>query len=160
MPLYETAREFFEAAREAAIDAERCRLQLQALDEAAEGLGGSSFEPRVRSTPDPTRLQARASAAMDQRERLRQRQDEDYRLIDAACEVLYGPDNRGGLYALVGWPADAIWHHYLALQTWEDVAKRVMFHPRWVQQQVAVALDVADGLGDFATRLGRGMAEG
>lgn len=158
--MYDSAREFFEAASAAAMEAERCRLQLQALDETADGVGSPGFEPRVRTTPDPTREQARTSALMDQRRRLEERQEECYRLIDSACEVLYGPDNKGGLWALVGWPADAIWHHYLALETWDEVAARLMFHPRWVQQQVAVALDVADGLGDFATRLGRGIAEG
>lgn len=158
--MYETAREFFDAARQAALDAERCRLQLRALDETADGIGSPGFEPRVRSTPDPTREQARASAVMDQRARLEARQAEDYRLIDAACEVLYGPDNHGGLWALVGWPADAIWHHYLALETWDEVGRRMHFHPKWVIAQVAVALDVADGLGDFATRIGRGIAEG
>ena len=158
--MYETAREFFDAARQAALDAERCRLQLRALDETADGIGSPGFEPRVRSTPDPTREQARTSAVMDQRARLEARQAEDYRLIDAACEVLYGPDNKGGLWALVGWPADAIWHHYLALETWDEVGRRMHFHPRYVQQQVAVALDIADGLGDFGTRIGRGIAEG
>ena len=158
--MYETAREFFDAARQAALDAERCRMSLQALEDTADGLGSPGFEPRVRSTPDPTREQARASAVMDQRARLEARQAEDYQIIDSACVVLYGPDNRSGLWALVGWPADAIWHHYLGLRTWDETAAMMHFHPRYVQQQVAVALDIADGLGDFGTRIGRGIAEG
>ena len=98
-------------------------------------------------------------SVVDQGERLRARQDEDYRLIDAACRVLYGADNRSGLYALVGWPADAIYHHYLALRTWEETAALLGYSVRHVQTCVRAALDLADANGQMWTELGRGMAE-
>ena len=90
---------------------------------------------------------------------MERRQEEDYRLIDAACRVLYGADNRSGLYALVGWPADALYHHYLALRTWPETAALVSYTPRYVQERVAWALDMADANGQMWTELGRGMAE-
>lgn len=156
---FSTARELFEAARAAARDAERIRLQLADMDARADSLGGGGFEPRVRSTPEPDRMAGRVAADMDQRQRLRERRAEDYRLIDSACAVLYGPDNRSGLYALVGWPADAIYHHYLALRTWEETAALMGYSVRHVQTCVAAAFDLADANGDMWTRLGIGMAE-
>jgi hypothetical protein len=156
--MHATAREFFESAREAARDAERIRRQLDAMESRALSLGGGGFEPRVRSTPDPDRIGASVSAMLDQGERLRERADEDYAIIDAACKVLYGADNRSGLYALVGWPADAIYHHYLALRTWEETASMLGYSVQHVRRQVLYALDLADANGQMWTELGRGMA--
>lgn len=158
--MYQTARELFEAAREAARDAERCRRQLEAMERRADGLGGGGFEPRVRSTPDHDRMAGRVAALVDQGDRLERRQAEDYRLIDAACAVLYGDESDGGLYALVGWPADAIYHHYLALRTWDETADMLMYSKRRVLECVSAALELADANGLARTRLGVGMAEG
>jgi len=97
-------------------------------------------------------------ANADHKERLEARREEDYRIIDAACEILYGPDNRSGLYALVGWPADAIYHHYLALRTWDAVADMMGYSAQHVRRSVSAALDLADANGDMWTRLGRGLA--
>ena len=158
--MYQTARDLFDAAREAALDAERIRRQLRAMDEEVPGLGSAGFEARVRSTPDPDRMAARVSARADQEERLKARREQDYALIDAACEILYGPDNEGGLWALVGWPADAIYHHYLALRTWGETAALMGYNVSYVYERVAAAFDLADANGDMWTRLGRGLAEG
>ena len=157
--MHATAREFFEAAREAARDAERIRRQLDGMESRALSLGGGGFEPRVRSTPDPDRIGASVSAMLDQGERLRERADEDYAVIDAACRVLYGPDNRSGLYALVGWPADAIYHHYLALRTWEETAAMLGYSADHVRRMASAAMDCADANGQMWTELGVGVAE-
>lgn len=154
-----SAREYFEAAREAARDAERIRRQLAGIERKALALGGGGFEPRVRSTPDPDRIGRSVAAMVDHEEILTRRQDEDYRIIDAACAVLYGPDDRGGLYALVGWPADAIYHHYLALRTWEETADLMGYSVRHTQRAVAWALDLADANGQMWTELGVGFAQ-
>jgi hypothetical protein len=156
--MHATAREFFESAREAARDAQRIARQLDGMEARALSLGGGGYEGRVRSTPDPDRIGASVSAMLDQGERLRERADEDYAVIDAACRVLYGADNRSGLYALVGWPADAIYHHYLALRTWEETAAMLGYSVQHVRRQVLYALDLADANGQMWTELGRGMA--
>lgn len=153
-----SAREFFDFARSAAQDAERIGRQLAEMEVRAEGIGSGGFEPRVRSTPDPDRMAGRVVANADHKERLEARREEDYRVIDAACAVLYGEDNRSGLYALVGWPADAIYHHYLALRTWEDTAGMLGYSARYTQEQVRWALELADANGDMWTRLGQGFA--
>ena len=156
--MFRTAREFFEAAREAARDARRISRQLDGMERRALALGGGGFEPRVRSTPDPDRTGRAVAAMLDNEAVLRARQESDYALIDSACAVLYGPDNRSGLYALVGWPADAIWHHYLGLRTWDETADLMGYSAPHVRRQVAAALDVADANGQMWTELGVGSA--
>lgn len=156
---YASARDFFEAAREAARDAERIRRQLDSMEQRALSLGGGGFEPRVRSTPEPDRIGRGVAAKVDNEAVLRERQQADRALIDAACELLYGADRRSGLYALVGWPADAIFHHYLALRIWDEVAEMMGYSVRHVQTCVASALDYADSNGQMWTALGKGMAE-
>ena len=157
--MHACARDFFEAAREAARDAERVSRQLGGMERRALALGGGGFEPRVRSTHDPDRIGRAVGALVDHEAMLEARQAEDYRLIDAACVVLYGRDNRSGLYALVGWPADAIYHHYLALRTWEETARMLGYSVRHVQRSVDAALDLADANGQMWTELGVGLAE-
>lgn len=158
MPRFDTARDLFEAAREAARDAARVSRELAEMEGRAEGLGGGGFQPRVRSTGEPDRMAGRVAAMVDREAMLGARLEEDYRLIDAACRVLYG-DGRGGLYALVGWPADAIYHHYLALWTWDETAALVGYSERHVQRSVECALELADANGQMWTELGTGMAE-
>ena len=157
---YASAREFFEAARAASIDAERCRRELRDMEDGADTLGGSGFEPRVRSTPDPDRIGRTVATRVDRRAMLERRQDEDYRLIDAACSVLYGTDSDAGLWALVGWRADAIYHHYLALRTWAETGALVGYSEQHVRREAQAALDVADANGTMWTMLGVGMAQG
>ena len=157
--MHATAREFFESAREAARDAERIRRQLDAMESRALSLGGGGYEGRVRPTPDPDRIGAVTAAGMDVRAILEARRDEDGRVTDAACRILYGPDRRSGLHALVGWPADAIYHHYLALRTWEQVADMMGYSVSHVKHSVGMALELADANGQMWTELGRGMAE-
>lgn len=157
--MYANAREFFEAASAVAREADRIGRELSELEDEAESSGGTSFEPRVRSTPEPDRMASRVASRMDRRGMLERRQDECYQLIDAACAVLYGPDNRSGLYALVGWPADALYHHYLALRTWEQAGALLGYSADHVKHMASAALDVADANGLMWTQLGIGFAE-
>lgn len=156
--MYADAREFFNAAREASRDAERIKRQLDAMEQRAVGMGGGGFGPRVRSTGDPDRMGGRVAAMVDREAMLRERQDEDYRLIDMACHVLYGTDNQAGLFALVGWPADALYHHYLALLTWEETANLLGYSASHVRSQANAALDYMDANGYDFTVYGIGMA--
>lgn len=153
------AREFFEAASEAARDAQRISRQLDSMERRTLALGGGGFEPRIRTSHDPDRMGSAVGTKVDHEDVLRARQEANYVLIDAACAVLYGHDNCSGLYSLVGWPADAIYHHYLALRTWEDTAELVSYSVRHVQRAVDAALEYADANGQMWTELGIGLAE-
>lgn len=156
---YQSAREFFDAARAAARESRAIRLQLAAMEQQAVAIGSGGFESRVHSTPNPDRMAARVAALADRRAVLEQRQAECDALVDAACRVLYGTDDGRGLYALVGWPADAIWHHYLALHTWDETARLVAYSKGHVRRMVAAAFDLADANGQMWTELGRGFAQ-
>ncbi len=156
--MFASARDLFESAREASRDMERVKRQLDAMGCRALALGSGGFEPRVSSTHDPDRMGARVAAKVDREAVLLRRYEEDRRLVDLALAVLYGTDSDAGLWALVGWPADAIYHHYLALRTWEETAALLGYSAPHVRRQVSVAFDLADANGQMWTRLGRGLA--
>ena len=156
---FTSARDLFESAREASRDAERIRRQLAAMEGRATSLGGGGFEPRVRSTPDPDRIGQAVVAMVDVESKLRERQEEDYRLLDLASAVLYGTDSDAGLWSLVGWRADAIYHHYLGGLTWCEVGALLGYSEQHVWREAMAALDVCDGWGIQSIIDGHGAAQ-
>lgn len=126
-----TARDFFERARAASQDAERCRRQLLQLESRAKSVGGVGFEPRTTSTPDPHRMQGRIAAYMDMERKLEERMDADYVAIDRACTVIYGDAEHDGLDRVQSpvW-ADVLWWRYLDDATWDAVSRTVGYSPR------------------------------
>ena len=159
--MYTSARELFEAAREASVDVLRIGRQVAELEARATATGGGIVTTTGHAHHQGDNVGRIVAAQAQTLERLAKREEEDYRLIDAACAVLYGSDGTSdGLYALVGWPADAIWWHFLGLKRWEDVAALVGFDTRWTQAKVRQALELADSNGMLATVAGIGMAEG
>lgn len=158
MPMHQTAREMFEAASASAREAVRCRRLIEAERARRESLGGGGLGPRVRSTPDHDRMAARIASATDREAMLRRRLAECEAQVDAAGRVLYGADGRGGLRSLVGWPADAIHLHYLALMTWEEAGDVLGYSEAHVRRMACAAMEYADANGEMWTELGRGMA--
>lgn len=159
---YQSASDLFEAAREAAADAERigrdlgraasaCGLRGHAPTGAPGGRGGAS---------DPM---APVDRFLDQEERTRRRLEDDYALIDLACGVIYGTgqDGRGGVCALLGpATADALWWRYCGGVSWAAVSRRVGMSERWCIEATQAALDVVDGYGWRRVADGVGDAEG
>lgn len=159
--MYRNSRELFEAARDAVLDVARCTRQLEELEERSLTLSKPSFEPHV-SGSQGDRMGERVSAYVDRESELTRRIEEDYRLIDAANAVLYGRDGiSDGLASIVpAWWADAIYHHFLALRSWEQVAWLMGCGARNVQRAARCAFEVMDENGMAATVEGRGIAEG
>ena len=161
--IYGSAREFFDAVRAAAQDIERTTRRLEALEESAYGVSG--FDPtaiRVRtSCSGGDAMALRVDRLVRDRQRLEDRIEEDYRMIDAADAVLYGNDFADGLAALAPplW-ADLLYHHYVALRTWREVAALVGYSEKYCIALSRAAFDVLDANGDRWTRLGVGFAEG
>lgn len=152
---YASARDLFEAAREAAVECERTRRMLQEM-EAGEGVAGGGLGMRVSrgSTSDPMR---RTDARIDHENVWRRRIAEDERLMDYATSVLYGAeqDGRGGVDALLGTAyADILWWRYLAAAPWAVVARMVDYSVRRCAELHAVALDFVDANGIRATIAG------
>lgn len=158
---FASSRELFEAASDAVRDAERCRRQLEAMEQRALAVGSPSFDARV-SGGDHDRIGRTVASLVDRERELHARVERDYGLIDAACSVLYGRDGMSdGLAVLMPpWVADAVYHRYLALRTWDYVAALMGSSVRHVQTSVRAAFDVMDANGMAATVEGRGHAEG
>ncbi|MGN9233696.1 hypothetical protein ACTM8Z_00095 [Atopobiaceae bacterium HCP3S3_D6] len=156
---YASAHDFFEAVREASRDAERTRRAVSRM-ESREGVRAQSYGPRGRGgTRD---AMAATDERMDYEERCRARVEADYALIDAACDVIYGRDQRtGGVGALLGAAyADALWWRYCAAATWPEVAAGTGMSERWCRDAVRAATDVADAYGLERMASGLGLAEG
>lgn len=164
LPLFDyvMARDLFDAARDAALDADRIGGSLRRA-EAACGLRGHAPTglPGGRGgVHDPM---APVDRLVDQEERTRRRLEEDYELIDLACGVIYGTgqDGRGGVCALLGpATADALWWRYCGGAPWASVARHVGMSERWCVSAAAAALDVVDGYGWRRVADGVGTAEG
>ena len=103
-----SARDFFESVRSAAIDADSITRRIQAM-ESREGVRAQTYGPRGRGGVRDA--MAATDARMDFEGRIERRREEDYRLIDAACSVIYGADqSTGGVGAILGAAyADALW---------------------------------------------------
>lgn len=158
---FASSRELFDAAREAARDAERCRNQLASIERRALRIGSPSLEPRVRGG-DHDRIARDVAALVDRETELQAQIDADYDLIDAACTVLYGRDGMSdGLASIApAWWADAIYHHFLALRPWVEVADLMGCCTSSMRRCVSAAFDLMDAHGMAATVEGRGDAEG
>lgn len=90
------AREFFEAVRSASADASRAKAELEALEERRLSLGGHGSSP-VSGTRHDVNGTAASIALVDREAALHRRVEEDYALLDRACEVIYGADGDHGI---------------------------------------------------------------
>lgn len=157
---YSDARGFFEAVRDASREAERTRLTLLRM-EAREGARAQTYAERVSVGGERDRM-AQTDARMDYEERMRERIEADYALIDLACRVLYGEESgKGGVDRLMGSAvADCISFRYVDARPWKEVAA-LLGYSRWsvnslrdLCQQGFDAVDalgwehVIDGVGD------------
>lgn len=158
---YSCARDLFEAARDAAREAERTRRVLSGM-EGREGVRAQSYEPHGRSG-HRTDVMAAVDERLDYEERMRRRVNEDYALVDLACNVIYGGrDQRsGGIGALLGSAyADALGWRYCAGATWANVAKGCRMSERWCRRAVETAMETIDAFGMRRVAEVRGAAEG
>ena len=156
---YASARDFFNAVREAAIDAERCRRELDEMEQRTLSVGSPTFEARV-SGGEHDRLALNVAAYVDREALLQSRIDDDYDLIDLACVLLYGEDGiSDGLATLCPpWWADAVYQRYVACHTWDEVGELVMYAKRHAERGTLAAFDFMDANGMLATIEGRGTA--
>ncbi|OUO32265.1 hypothetical protein [Olsenella sp. An293] len=157
---YRDARDFFAAVREASREAERTRLTLLQM-EAREGARAQAYAERVSVGGERDRM-AQTDARIDYEERMRERIDEDYALLDLACRALYGEDSgKGGLDVLMGSSvADCMSFRYVDARPWEEVAALTGYSAKQCQRLCAVGLDACDFFGWANLVGGAGGAEG
>lgn len=157
---YLSARDFFAAVRDASREADRTLRTIRDM-ESREGVRAQGYEARGRSGGPADAMRA-TDRRMDYEARCRRRLEEDYELIDVACDVIYGSDqSMGGVGAVLGSAyADALWWRYCAGATWPEVADGCGMSERWCRDAVGVAMDVIDSYGLSRMAEGRGLAEG
>ncbi|WP_307739013.1 hypothetical protein, partial [uncultured Parolsenella sp.] len=154
-----TARDLFEAVREASRDAEYIKRRLERM-ESGEGVRAASLARSSSGSRADVNGTARVDARIDYEARVTRRQEENYALLDLACAILYGDDARGGLAALLSTrAADLLWHHYLCDESWESSAAAVGCNVRTAYREADKALDLLDMYGIDLVRSGRGAAE-
>lgn len=159
---YADAREFFSAVRRAAADADRISRELARM-EAAEGVRAQSYSGGGRGTRADANGTAATIARMDYERRVSRRREEDYALVDSACDVIYGngQTGMGGIDALLGSAvADMVWWRFCACASWSEVAEHCELSVRRCQELVDMAMDTCNAYGIEAMRRGLGTACG
>ncbi|MEG2261376.1 MAG: hypothetical protein RSB98_00875 [Raoultibacter sp.] len=97
---------------------------------------------------------------IDYQERMRQRIQDDERLMEFAASVVYGIDGVGGVDALMGSThADALFWRFLAAETWKTCAEQCGTSESTVRRMVWAAFDIVDALGFDNVAKGLGIAE-
>ena len=147
---YPSAQEFFEAVREASREAERTRITLLQM-EAREGVCAQGYESHGRSGHRADAM-AKTDSRVDYEARMSERIEQDYRLLDMACQVLYGRESgKGGLDALMGSAvADCISFRYVDARPWKEVAVLMGYsHASWraLRDMCQRGFEMIDSLG-------------
>ena len=160
VPTFTSARELFEAARDAIRDNERTRRILDTM-ESREGLRGHALTAtgHAHGTADPMRA---TDARMDAEAAYHRRMADNWELIDLANALLYGRqyDGKGGVGTILdNKHADALYWWYLSGEP-QKVATRVMglTQPRILQLN-RESFDTLDAYGLARALDGVGMAE-
>ena len=132
---YASAEDFFEAVRQASREAERTRLTLLRM-EAREGVRAQSYQPRITIGGERDKMDT-TDSRIDYEARMAERIEQDYRLLDMACAVLYGSESgKGGVDALMGSAvADCISFRYVDARPWSEVAV-LMGYSRWSRRSL------------------------
>ena len=132
---FTSAEDFFETVREASREAERTRLTLLQM-EAREGVRAQTYAERVSVGGERDHM-AQTDSRIDYEARMAERIEQDYRLLDMACAVLYGRESgKGGVDALMGSAvADCISFRYVDARPWKEVAA-LMGYSRWSRRSL------------------------
>ena len=158
--LYDSTRRLLEDARDAADNYAACERQLIALRLRAESLGGGVSTGSVGGTHAHDSMERRVVALADRQCDIEGRMLRYERVMDLACDMLYGTGGRDGLAALV--PAfwcDALWWHYLQGMTWVEVGSTLGYSAQHLKRCATAAIEVGDAYGIVAATLGEGIAE-
>lgn len=158
---FASARDLFEATRDAAEDAVRCQRQMDAMERRAAMPGSTSLVTHV-SGGAHDRIAERVASLVDREAELQSRMEQDYALVDLAFMLLYGSDaDMGdGLASIApAWWADAIDLHYIELMPWREVGELVGYSESHVKRAIRAAFELMDANGMIATIEGRGGAE-
>ena len=139
------AKEYFEGIRAEVVKTDTAREMLARM-KAREGVKAQSYQ--TGGSGDMRDPMDSVSNRIDFEGKLRQRIADAERVLDEACEVLYGSDGRGGLAKLKGTHyADAICMYYCQAETWGEIADIMQCSQKWCRKLCEVAFDYIDRVG-------------
>lgn len=154
---YSSARDLFEAARDASLDREAAARQLRHLDSRrfstsrrADGM------PSGRTASDGT---AASVAFLDYERAAKRRMAEDDALLRHATALLFGTDGAGGAASLISPShADVVFHRYISAYTWDKAASVCGVAPSTAKRMASELFDVVDAYGVERAVEGAGIA--
>ena len=140
------ADDFFESAREAAAELERIERRIDSMRSNLSG-GGSGVASTGGQRGDAHGM-GKVDAAVDYEARMRPLLEQDRRILDRACRVLYGDGNGGGVARGIGNRyAEAVWHRALDAKTWKEVAAACDASTATVRRWYDVSMNYIDAVG-------------
>lgn len=158
IPKFTSARDLFEATRDAAISYDRqARVieelkSLEAVHGQAQGQGHGSSKDVNGTGRIVTRIDLEARA-----ERQMQEQQE---LIDYACALCFGRDGNGGVASLLSEDAATVLYlFYCRALKWQTITTTLCRSTLWCRTQRDAAFELIDSLGYGAVVAGIGVAE-
>ena len=158
---YSSARDFFEAVREASREAERTRLTLLQM-EAREGARAQTYAERVSVGGERDRM-AQTDARIDYEDVNARIYDEDSEMLRFAETLIWGGsggDMSGGVLRVMGLRVasmmEAYYVHHLG---WREVSRRFGYSPEHCRRIVYSGLDAIDFLGWSGIVPGTGIAQ-
>ena len=159
-PTYTSAREFFEAVRDAAIELERSERQMARM-RLSEGVRAQRYEVRGAGGGDRSGMSA-TDARIDFESLMERRVREDREIVSRGIRLCYGEDaGCGGVCALLGSPAaDSVYWRFCMAASWAKAAEMVGASTKSVQRWCETAFDTMDAHGAVAAVAGVGLAEG
>lgn len=139
------AREYFEGIRDEVNGIEKTREMLARL-KAREGAKAQSYSASSGGGyADPMDA---INGRIDLEGRLKQRIADSGVVIDEACILLYGKDNRGGLAKLKGSRyADAVCMAYLQAMPWDEIAEIMQCSKQWCRELCNASFRFIDTVG-------------
>lgn len=155
---FQTARDLFEAARDARIEERRTMRTIGEM-RAREGLRARACG-HGGGTPQPDSMRA-TDQRIDYERVCRRKVEEDRALVGFAERVLFGDDGDGGLASLLrGKPyADVLHCYYCEAMTWRATSQTLGMSMRWCQDAASTALETIDHDGLWRALLGIGRAD-
>ena len=154
---YTSAKDFFDAVRDAAVERERTASLLSAQRARADLHAQRYDRPMAGGVSDPM---APVDELVEMERLYSERLAADEALLRKAAELLYGVDGRGGVAALLGSEtADLMFWRYCDAKKWASVAAAMKRSRAWCASREAMAFDLIDSLGSDRVIGGDGCAE-
>ena len=133
-----SARQRFDAAQGAVRQLKGIEQQLEAL-RSCEGVGGVSYDERVRGSGLPSDPMAATDRRIDSSEELYVKRDAARAIVQLCRSELVWAAQRAGTF-----PADVVRTHWLEDLSWRATAKRVGCSLSWAQSCAELVFTLLD----------------